>query len=165
MIINAGATDQSVVIRIVDSTDGTPETGVVAATAGLSLVYWRQGESPAVGLTEVDLTDLDDAHTDGGILHVGGGYYRVDLPDAAFAAGADFVLLYGTVDDMVVMGMLVQLDAAAAAVQAAATAALTAYDVATVADLGGSSSDVNVTEWNGQTVPPLRNMTCWHKDI
>jgi len=36
-----GVADQSTVIRIVDSTDGTPETGVVAATAGLTLWYRR----------------------------------------------------------------------------------------------------------------------------
>lgn len=56
-------------------------------------------------------------------------------------------------------------DLSAADAQATSIAALTAYDVATVADVSGSGvSDVNVTEWNGQPVAPLRNMTCWHKD-
>jgi hypothetical protein len=38
----AGSTDVSVVIRIIDSTDGTPETGVVFNTAGIALEYRRE---------------------------------------------------------------------------------------------------------------------------
>lgn len=103
-----GSTDVSVVIRIVDSTDGTPETGVVAATSGLDLKYWRRGAA-AVSLTESDLSAHTDAHTDGGILHINGGLYRVDVPDAAFATGADTVTVCGTVTGMVVIPQVVQL--------------------------------------------------------
>lgn len=106
--IQKGATDQSVVIRIIDATDGTPETGVVAATSGLDLKYRREGAA-VVSLTESDLSALTDSHTDGGILHIGGGYYRVDSPDAAFASGVDGVLFFGTVTGMVVIGCYVSL--------------------------------------------------------
>ena len=41
--IKGGTLNVSIVIRIVDSTDGTPETGVVAATAGLAFNYRREG--------------------------------------------------------------------------------------------------------------------------
>ena len=98
-----GATDQSVIIRIVDSSDGTPETGVVAATTGLDLEYRREGAT-SVDLTESDLAALDSAHSDGGLKHVGNGYYRVDLPDAAVATGANGVLVHGTATGMVVIG-------------------------------------------------------------
>lgn len=101
--ITKGATDQSTVIRIVDSTDGTPETGVTSATGGLDLKYRREGAVTA-NLTESDLSALSDAHSDGGMLHIGAGYYRVDLPDAAVASGADGVLVFGTVTNMVVIG-------------------------------------------------------------
>lgn len=101
--IQKGATDQSTVIRIVDSTDGTPETGVTAATSGLALQYRREGAA-AVALTESDLSALTDAHSDGGMLHIGDGYYRVDVPDAAFATGANGVLVFGAVTGMVVIG-------------------------------------------------------------
>lgn len=101
--IKGGDTDQSTVIRIIDSSDGTPETSVTSATSGLDLQYRREGAA-AVALTESDLSALTDAHSDGGMLHIGAGYYRVDLPDAAVAAGADGVLVFGTVTNMVVIG-------------------------------------------------------------
>lgn len=100
--IKHGSVDQSTVVRIVDSTDGTPETGVTSATAGLDLQYRREGAA-AVALTESDLVAVDSAHADGGIKHIGAGYYRVDLPDAAVATGADGVLVFGTVTGMVVI--------------------------------------------------------------
>lgn len=103
-----GATDQSVIIRIVDSGDGTPETGVTSATSGLDLKYRREGAVTA-NLTESDLSALNDAHSDGGMLHIGAGYYRVDVPDAAFATGANGVLVFGTVTGMVVIGCYVHL--------------------------------------------------------
>ena len=39
----------------------------------------------------------------------GNGYYRLDVPDAAFAAGSDGVLIHGIVTGMVVIGCYVQL--------------------------------------------------------
>ncbi len=106
--IKAGTTDVSVVIRIVDSGDGTPETGVAFDTAGIDLEYRREG-AVAVNITEATLADLTAAHSDGGFLHIGHGYYRLDLPDAACAAGATGVLVLGTVTGMVVIGCYVEL--------------------------------------------------------
>lgn len=106
--IQAGATDQTVVIRIIDSTDGTPETGVVFNTSGIDLKYWRHGANSVVDITEVTQT-VSGAHTDGGFVHLGNGYYRLDLPDAAVAAGATAVEVMGTVPDMIVIGGTVQL--------------------------------------------------------
>lgn len=103
-----GATDQSVYVRIVSATDGTPVTDVTAATAGLDLAYIRT-RSAAVSLTESDLASATATHSDGGIYHVGFGWYRVDLPDAAFASGADAVEVTGTATDMIVMGATIQL--------------------------------------------------------
>lgn len=98
-----GSTDQSVVIRIIDSVDGTPETGVVFNTPGIDLEYRREG-AVSTDITEATLSALSDAHSDGGILHIGNGYYRLDLPDAAVATGANGVLVHGTVTGMVVIG-------------------------------------------------------------
>ena len=118
MIISAGSTDKSVVLRIVDSTDGTPEQAVTSATAGLALWYWREGAAALAALTESDLATLDAAHADGGMLHIDDGYYRVDIPDAAFATGADFVLIGGAATGMVVIGETCQLMAVPADVTA-----------------------------------------------
>lgn len=104
----AGSVDVSVVIRIIDSTDGTPETGVVFNTSGLDLQYRREGAA-SVAITEATLAALTTAHADGGFLHIGNGYYRLDLPDAAVAAGADGVLVHGACTGMVVIGAYVHL--------------------------------------------------------
>lgn len=106
--IKAGTTDVSVVIRIVDSTDGTPETGVVFNTSGIDLEYRRE-LAASVDITEATLAALTTAHADGGFLHIGNGYYRLDLPDAACAAGATGVLVHGTVTGMVVIGCYIEL--------------------------------------------------------
>lgn len=106
--VPAGSTDVSVTIRIVDASDGTPETGVEHNTSGIDLWYRRDGEAK-VSITEAALSALTDAHSDGGIEHIGDGYYRLDLPDAAVASGADFVTIGGTVTGMVVIGTELQL--------------------------------------------------------
>jgi hypothetical protein len=103
----AGSTGVSVVLRIVDSTDGTPETGVVFNTAGIDLQYRREGAA-STAITEVTQT-VSGAHTSGGFVHIGNGYYRLDLPDAAVAAGASGVLVHGTVTDMIVIGAYINL--------------------------------------------------------
>lgn len=107
-IVTKGSIDRSVTIRIIDSTDGTPETGVVFDTAGIDLWYRREGEA-LTSITEATLATLTAAHTDGGFLHVGDGYYRLDLPDAAFATGAEHVDVGGTVTGMIVIGGRVRL--------------------------------------------------------
>jgi hypothetical protein len=106
--IKKGSVDQSVVIRIIDSADGTPETGVVFNTSGLDLKYRRE-LSATVDITEATLAALTTAHADGGFLHIGAGYYRLDLPDAALATGANGVLVFGTCTGMVVIGEYVDL--------------------------------------------------------
>lgn len=106
--IKAGTTDVSVVIRIVDSTDGTPETGVVFDSAGIDIQYRRE-LAASTAITEATLAALTTAHTDGGFLHIGNGYYRLDLPDAACAAGVAGVLVHGIVTGMVVIGCYIQL--------------------------------------------------------
>ena len=106
--IKSASTDQSVNVRIIDSGDGTPETGVTSATSGLDFWYRREGAAK-VSLTESDLSALTDAHSDGGLLHISDGDYRVDWPDAAFAAGVTGVQLGGTVTGMVVLAPYVEL--------------------------------------------------------
>lgn len=106
--VQKGSTDVSVVIRIVDETDGTPETGVEHNTTGIDLWYRREGAAK-VSITEAALASLTTAHTDGGIEHIGDGYYRLDIADAAFATGASSVMIGGAVTGMIVMGTEVQL--------------------------------------------------------
>ena len=83
-IVTKDSTDRSVTVTIVDSTDGTPETGVVFNTSGIDLWYRREGAAK-VSITEATLAALTTAHADGGFLHIGDGVYRLDLPDAALS--------------------------------------------------------------------------------
>jgi len=108
--IKKGSTDQSVVIRIIDSEDGTPENGVEHNTDGIDLWYRREKETKT-SIVEAALGSLDAAHSDGGIELIGDGYYRLDLPDAAVAAGAgeNGVMVGGTVTGMIVIGCYVPL--------------------------------------------------------
>jgi len=107
-IVKKGSTDRSVTIKIVDSTTGAPETAVEHNTSGIDLWYRREGAA-TTSITEAALTALTDAHSDGGIEHVGDGYYRLDLPDAAFATGANYVDVGGAVTGMIVIGGRVRL--------------------------------------------------------
>lgn len=145
-IVKAGTADVSVVIRIIDSSDGTPETGVVWNTAGIDFQYRREG-AVSTAITEATLAALTTAHTDGGFLHIGNGYYRLDLPDAACAAGATGVLIHGTVTGMVVIGEYVQLvtydpfDAVRLGLTALPNAASDAAGGLPVSDAGGLDLD------------------------
>ena len=106
--IKKGSVDRSVDVYIIDSTDGTPETGVVFNTAGIDLNY-RRDLSAVVAITEATLAALTTAHTDGGFLTIGFGTYRLDVPDAAWATGADHVTIFGTVTGMIVLPQTIQL--------------------------------------------------------
>lgn len=111
LAIEAGSADYSAWIYIQDDTNGAPETGVTSATSGIDLEYVRTGAAP-VDLTESDLGTTSATHSDGGIIHVGGGYYRVDLPDAAIASGVPYVRVQGTITDMIVTGEVIELSPA-----------------------------------------------------
>jgi hypothetical protein len=106
-IITKGSTDRSVDIKILN-TDGTPNESIVFNTSGLALWYRRAGAAKTA-LTPVTLAALTTAHTDEGFLHIDDGVYRLDLPDAAFATGANHVTVGGTVTGCVVVGGRVKL--------------------------------------------------------
>lgn len=104
-----GSTDYSCLIRVIDSTDGTPETGFDHATSGIDLWYRRGARGAITSITEAALAAVDSAHSDGGVEQVGNGYVRVDLPDAAVAAGVECVQVGGTATGMVVIGALIPI--------------------------------------------------------
>lgn len=96
--IKKGATDQTVYVEILDSssTTGARKTGLVFNTAGLTAYYVRNGGS-ATAITLATLAAANSAHSDGGFKEVDAtnmpGIYRLDLPDAAVASGADSVVI------------------------------------------------------------------------
>ena len=102
MIITAGSTNKNLPVYFTDDDGGTapgePTTGLLFSDieTGGSASYHRQG-AEQVDFTLVTLASASAAHTDGGFILIDDtkmpGLYRVDVPDAAFATGVDFVII------------------------------------------------------------------------
>lgn len=169
--IKKGSTDQSTVIRIIDSTAGTPENAVEHDTSGIDLWWRREGETKTV-ITEVALASLDAAHSDGGIELIGDGYYRLDLPDAAVAAGSgeNSVQIGGTVTGMIVIGnehALVDYDpydSVRAGLTALPNAAADAVGGLPISDAGGLDLDTKLANTNEVTAARMGALTDWIND-
>jgi hypothetical protein len=84
MSIDSGSVSQSITVQIVDDT-GHGVEGLVAAT--FPPVYYQKAGSAEVSVPLIDLAAIGSAFSAGGVkeLTAGGGYYRLDLPDAAFS--------------------------------------------------------------------------------
>ena len=101
--ITAGSTDVTLYVYFVDDDGGTapgePTTGLLFSDieTGGSASYARQGAA-RTDVTLITLASASAAHADGGFILVDDtnmpGLYRVDIPDAAFATGADFVIIH-----------------------------------------------------------------------
>jgi hypothetical protein len=103
MIVTEGAVDVSVPFYFVDDVGGTnpgePTTGLLFSDieTGGSASYQRQGAA-RVDFELFTLGSAAAGHTPGGFILVDDtempGVYRCDIPDAAVAAGVDFVIIY-----------------------------------------------------------------------
>jgi hypothetical protein len=93
--IRGGLTSVSLPVFIQDTSSsvGAGLSGVTHSSSGLILEYRRAGQSTWTTVTAV--TKTLGTFVSGGIVADGGlaGAYEVDFPDAAFAAGARFVVL------------------------------------------------------------------------
>lgn len=92
--ILAGSTSVSLPIILRKTSDNTEQTGKVASDMTAS--YWRQG-GIRVAISLSDLAAVNSAYSSGGVKEVDStntpGLYRLDAPDAAFATGADWVVI------------------------------------------------------------------------
>ena len=166
--IKKGSTDQSTVIRIIDATDGTPEQAVEHDTSGIALWWRREGET-ITAITEAALASLDAAHSDGGIEHIDDGYYRLDLPDAAVAAGAgeNGVMVGGGVTGMIVIGTYHPLidydpnDSVRLGLTALPNAAADAAGGLPISDAGGLDLDTKLANTNEITAARMGALTDW----
>lgn len=95
--VKKGATDQTFYFKLVDSTAGTPETGLTITNLDITYVRAR---AAAVKADATALAAVTSAHGDNQAIEVDAtnapGLYRVDFPDAAFATGVDRVILVVT---------------------------------------------------------------------
>jgi len=88
--IRAGDTDQTIYLRLRDSTTGLAKPGLAHDSAGATCSYvLPRAARAAISLVTQTVTG---AHADGGFVEVDAtnckGLYRLDLPDAAIASGA-----------------------------------------------------------------------------
>lgn len=95
MDVVAGSTDVTTYFALRLAADGTDATALTVTT--FDLTYVRTLEEPAAKVDASALADQDSAHTDNAAIEIDAtnmpGVYRVDWPDAAFAAGAREVIL------------------------------------------------------------------------
>lgn len=145
-IVKKGATDRSVPMYAFDNTTGLAKTDLAYNSTGIALWYRREGAAQTA-ITEATLAALTTAHTDGGFLAVGDGEYRLDLPDAAFASGANYVDYGGTATGFTLVGGRVRLvnidleDTVRAGLTALPNAAADAAGGLPISDAGGLDMD------------------------
>jgi hypothetical protein len=134
--IKKGATSQSLYVEILDSTSttGARKTGLVFNTSGLTAYYVRN-QGSATAITLATLAAANSAWSSGGFKEVDAtnmpGVYRIDVPDAAFASGADDVTI--------------TIKGATGAAQVSIGAQLVAYDPQDATALGVSRLDAAVS--------------------
>jgi hypothetical protein len=91
--IVAGVTSLSHDVILRSTADNSPLVGVAAGS--VTAVYYRQGDAAPTTISVVALGSANAAYSSGGWREISAasypGRYRFDIPDAAFAAGADWV--------------------------------------------------------------------------
>lgn len=144
-----GADDQSVTIRILDSTTFLPVTTITSASAGLALVYRKGATGAVTSITESDLAAVDSAHSDGGMKHLDTGHYRVDLPDVAIPTiEGEVTIVSGAVTGGIILSAaLVGVQPIGAPAGASIAADLAAIEAQTD-DIGAAGAGLTAVPWN-----------------
>ena len=95
MNVTGDSTDVTTYIALTLLADGTDATGLTITD--LDLQYVRSGAAPVAKVDATALAATDSAHSDNKAIEIDAtdqpGLYRVDWPDAAFAAGVKEVIL------------------------------------------------------------------------
>ena len=107
--ITPDATSQSITVHMT-ATDGTDHTTLLATN--FTFFYRRGAVGSGVGFTPADLVSITSVWQEGGVKHVLGGNYRVDLPNAAVGDGVDSVVVFVSASGAVQTGgaAIVELD-------------------------------------------------------
>lgn len=148
-IVKKGSTDRSVPMYAFDNTTGLPKVDLAYNSSGIDLWYRREGAA-VTSITEATLASAGAAHSDGGFIAVAHGEYRLDLPDAAFSTGANYVDYGGTATGFTLVGGRVRLvnidleDAVRAGLTALPNAAADAAGGLPISDAGGLDLDAQV---------------------
>lgn len=154
--IFSGSTDATVDVLLRNVSNNVETTGV--AFGAVTASYWRQGGTPTA-ISVSALAAVDSVHADGGWFEASAslkpGVYRLDLPDAAVAAGADWVQVTAKVANSFIFteryalsnvgtqitDILARLPAALISGRIDASVGALAADVITAAAIAGSAID------------------------
>jgi hypothetical protein len=144
MIVAPGSTSQSIQVQLVDDA-GLPLTGKVYTdfpTTG----YQLAGAHSAASITLASLADLTTAYSSGGVKEIGGGWYRLDLPNGALTTAGQ-VVIYGSASGKHVRADFIDVQYPSVNLQTIKTQAVTcAAGVTVPASIGTSTlSQTQVT--------------------
>lgn len=108
-----GSTSIFVPVMMENSTTGAGVTGMTNATSGLTCYYYRDGATSATAVTLV-AAGTKGTWASGAFQEIDAtnapGLYQVGVPDAAFATGANWVIVYVKSTSVKQAASLVKLD-------------------------------------------------------
>lgn len=110
MIIAPGATSRSITVYAYNATTGLPYETAAYNDAGIALWYRRGAVGAKTAITPATLSALTDAWSSGGFKAIDENAIRLDLPDAAIAAGVTEVEVGGAATAWVLIPMTIQLE-------------------------------------------------------
>ena len=95
IIHKAGKVDLTAIVWLRDSTTGALKTDVTLANLDYRYIRVENDNDVTISAAAdiVALGGLTDPHMDGRMYEIGEGAYRLDIPDAAVAAGANFAAI------------------------------------------------------------------------
>ena len=169
MIVTKGATSVTTYVMLVDSAAGTPETAYTITN--LDLQYTRNQSTAEAKVDATALGAANSAWSANKAIEVDAtsspGLYRVDWPDAAFASGADKVILVVTGTGLapaVIMCELVNYntqDGVRMGLTSLPNAAADAAGGLPISDAGGLDLDAKLANTNEVTAARMGALTDW----
>lgn len=149
MLLKAGTTSVSTYFILRDTTTNQPKTGVTIT--GIGVGYTRAGAALAGTATLTALANAASAWAANYGFEVDAtnapGLYRIDWPDAAFAAGVRMVMLSVHAANVIPEQLRVELNAAVDAVAVSGDTS-TADNLELMAKTGGAGAKLTLTQLN-----------------
>lgn len=148
MIVTEGSTNVTTYFHLRLAADGTDATGLTITN--IDLQYTRSGAAPTAKVDATALAAADSAHSDNTAFEIDAtdqpGVYRVDWPDAAFAAGVNEVILTVKVATAFTESLRVRLVSATRGLAGTAlpNAAADAAGGLPISDAGGLDLDAQI---------------------
>ena len=172
MLVAGGSTDVTTYFALRKTADGTAATGLTIT--GIDLQFVRSGAAPSAKADATALAATDSVHADNKAIEIDStdqpGLYRVDWPDAAFAAGVREVILTVKVATAFTEHLRVEIDGEVNVVEWAGTdvvagaipaAAADAIGGLPISDAGGLDLDAKLAATNEVTAARMAALTDW----